>query len=302
MAALTEPYSERALLFGEQGSLLGIMTRPLAPAPPDGRPVVVILNTGIVHRIGHHRMYVTLSRRLASAGHTVLRFDFSGIGDSAPREQPLAPLESCLADIREALDWLQRSCQATRFLLVGLCAGADHAALYAAGDPRVVGLVLMDPTLPPTGRYYFHYVMQRLTNLRSWVSVATGRSGLLTSFLARWRYTLKHSLGKPASAHPPLHARLAASYGATARGGVRVLAAFTAPSTRHSYPQQMIDAFPQFRALDHLQIAHFPDSDHLFSAQEQRERLLRLIGDWIAALPGVPTKSSALENPLGRGQ
>jgi hypothetical protein len=38
----------------------------------------VILNTGIIYRIGHNRMYVALGRTLAEAGHTVFRFDMSG--------------------------------------------------------------------------------------------------------------------------------------------------------------------------------------------------------------------------------
>ena len=177
-------FTEQALLLGSRQSLVGILTRP-TPAQT-AKPAIVILNTGIVHRVGHHRMYVTMARACASAGHTVLRFDFSGIGDSERRADRLSPVNACLADIKEALDSLEGRHRISQFVLIGLCSGADYAVLYGHTDPRVVGLVLMDPSIPPTARYYFHYVAQRLRSLRNWLSVATGRSGLLRLLMAQF--------------------------------------------------------------------------------------------------------------------
>ena len=63
----------------------------------------------------------------------------------------------------------------------------------------------MDPTLPPTARYYWHYIRQRLGNLRNWISVITGRSGLMRRLLAHFMHTVRHrsdlqepDIGKPA--------------------------------------------------------------------------------------------------------
>src|SRR5262249_3302852 len=145
MAALATAPREQTLLLGARRTLVGIVTRPTAN--PLATAALVILNTGIVHRVGHHRMYVTLARELASCGHTVVPFDFSGVGDSAPRNDRLSPLAGALADVRDALDSLQASHKLSQFILMGLCSGADHAALYSHTDPRVVGLILMDPTL-----------------------------------------------------------------------------------------------------------------------------------------------------------
>src|SRR5208337_1020254 len=80
--------------------LVGIVTQPVDYEPED-RPVFVILNTGIIHRVGHHRMYVSLARALARLGYQVLRFDLSGIGDSESREDGLSLLDGALADVRE---------------------------------------------------------------------------------------------------------------------------------------------------------------------------------------------------------
>lgn len=95
----------QAVMIGARKTLVGVMTQP-AEHEPEDRPVFVILNSGIIHRVGHHRMYVTLARALAGAGYQVLRFDLSGIGDSECRGDGLSPLEGVLADVREVVDWL----------------------------------------------------------------------------------------------------------------------------------------------------------------------------------------------------
>src|ERR1700761_3289628 len=102
---MTQKFSEQVVRLGKHRSLVGIMART---AVPGERITVVILNTGIAHRVGHHRMFVTLARLLAREGFSVLRFDFSGIGDSEPRLDNLPPLASSLADLHEVLDWLER--------------------------------------------------------------------------------------------------------------------------------------------------------------------------------------------------
>ena len=75
MAGMTLRISEQAVLLGQRQSLVGVLARAVAETPADG-PTVVILNTGIIHRVGHHRMFVTMSRALANVGYAVLRFDF----------------------------------------------------------------------------------------------------------------------------------------------------------------------------------------------------------------------------------
>jgi pimeloyl-ACP methyl ester carboxylesterase len=284
MVAVVARFKEQAVLLGERRSLVGIITRPLISQRSDA-PAIVILNTGIVHRVGHHRMYVTLSRLLAEAGRMVVRFDFSGIGDSEPRNDHLSPVIACLAEIKEVLDSIENTHQVSRFVLVGLCSGADHAALYAHTDPRVVAVVLMDPTLPPTARYYLHYLIQRLRNLRSWVSVITGRSGLLRLMSAHLRNRMRPQGGLEDLNLQNLQfsKHLAKCYHAAAVRGIKMLSVFTSVSARHTYQQQMRDAFPEAASRGALRLEFFPDSDHLFSAHRERMRLYRVILDWLGS-------------------
>src|SRR5690606_1367498 len=115
-------------------------------AAPKDPPFVLILNAGIIHRAGPNRLHVTLARALSAAGFPVLRVDLSGLGDSPPREDGAAPLDAALADIRDILDTLQATRGVQRVVLMGLCSGADHSVIYAASDPRVVGVALLDPS------------------------------------------------------------------------------------------------------------------------------------------------------------
>ena len=83
---------ERALTFGPDGGLVGILTEPDPDVARANAPAHVILNSGILHRVGASRLYVQTARSLAEDGITSLRFDFSGIGDSEVRKDSL-PIE-----------------------------------------------------------------------------------------------------------------------------------------------------------------------------------------------------------------
>ena len=74
---MMDGYNEQAVLLGRAKSLIGVLARPSGEAR-GRRPAVVILNTGIIHRVGQHRMYVAMARRLAAAGHVVLEVRLLG--------------------------------------------------------------------------------------------------------------------------------------------------------------------------------------------------------------------------------
>ncbi|MEZ5286487.1 MAG: hypothetical protein R2712_17100 [Vicinamibacterales bacterium] len=89
-----------------------------------------------------------------------------------------------MADVREALDTFAPD-PSSRVVLVGLCAGADHALLSAGTDDRVKGIVLIDPTIPRTSGYYLRYYARRMMKWRSWLSVLRLRSPLVRKVLGR---------------------------------------------------------------------------------------------------------------------
>jgi len=102
--------NEQVIRFEPSQTLVGIVTQPApALANPD-LPAVVLLNAGLLHRVGPNRIYVQLARKLAGFGFTVLRFDFSGMGDSRPREDHLPYVQSAPAEAKDAMDWLTAHC------------------------------------------------------------------------------------------------------------------------------------------------------------------------------------------------
>ena len=284
---MTAAVSEQAALFGCRNSLVGIFTRPLGPAATD-RPTIVVLNTGIIHRVGHHRMYVDMARILAADGYPVLRFDLSGIGDSGPRQESLPLLETAMIDITEALDWIEATSGARRIVLLGLCSGADQAIAYGYTDDRIVGLVLLDPSVPATWRHYLRYVAPRLTKLQSWIALFTFRSRTVRNWISGGleKVGLLALRGSRPTALPSEHlARdfITHYYQGAVRKSIRMLAVFTGEPTRQTYREQLIEALPNVRFGDLLQLEYVARSDHTFILETDRTWLNALILQWLAA-------------------
>jgi hypothetical protein len=180
-----------------------------------------------------------------------------------------------MADIGDALDWLERTHQASRVVLIGLCSGADHAVHYGHTDARVVGLVLLDPSIPTTARHVVHYLVLRLTELRSWGRFFTGRSSIV-----RMLRPGSTSRREPLRNTGSLRA-IEDHYRHSVARGINMLAVFTGESTRQTYREQMIDAFPKVAFGDLLRLEFFDGSDHVFSGPGDRTRLNQVILDWI---------------------
>lgn len=96
-----------------------------------------------------HRTMRVLARQLAERGHHVLRFDYSGAGDSWG-ETTDADLERWQADVALAARELRTLSGSDRITLVGLRLGAYIAASAAATLPGVDGVVLYDPIVNGT--------------------------------------------------------------------------------------------------------------------------------------------------------
>ncbi len=138
--------TEQAVFFGADACLFGIVTLP--GVTERRRRAVVLLNAGADYHIGPNRMYVSLARRWARRGYTVLRMDFAGIGDSDTR--PGRPCDevfppAALEDIREAITFLRSQYAIGDVTLVGLCSGAYHALRAAVANLAVSRVVLINP-------------------------------------------------------------------------------------------------------------------------------------------------------------
>lgn len=299
MAGLSTKPRESPVLFGRPASLIGVLTEAAPSAQVSNAPAIILLNAGIVHRVGPNRLYVQLARALAAAGFTSLRFDQAGIGDSPNRADAPSPLASSLADIRDAVDWLTANKQVRSVILLGLCAGADHAVIYAHSDRRVVGMVLLDPSIPRTRTFHLNEFRRRLSRLvhqrpgetlTSIANLVHRNFGGSDSHLNR---AAREGDGAPDEGDPEVaiestldddavREMFEQHYRQCVLADVKMLALFTGgvPS-QHNYRAQLIDAFPGVHFGDELTLEHMPQSDHTFTTAANRVLLQRKLLDWL---------------------
>ena len=191
--------NEEAIVFGDSTSLVGIVTPSGSAEAEPSQTGVILLNPGIVHRVGPGRIYVKVARALASAGFTALRFDFSGIGDSPVRHDDLRFSKSAIAETRSAMDFLAQTRGIEQFILLGGCSGAKVAFDAACSDTRVLGALLInfpsredeDESAKENGQRsaFAYYRRLALFDLRSWTRLFTGRARYTQIASTLWRET-----------------------------------------------------------------------------------------------------------------
>ena len=172
--------------------LLGIVHRG---SPTNTRGVVIVVAGGPQYRVGAHRQFVSLARRLAAVGHTVLRFDLRGMGDSSGRH---LGYEHSRSDIEAAVDsLLKHESQLTEIVLFGECESASGILFYAFHDVRIKGIALVNPWVRTeevrAQVYVKHYYFQRLGSAAFWAKVRKGEFHLFES-LASFLSMLKSSV------------------------------------------------------------------------------------------------------------
>lgn len=155
------------------GKLIGIVHGVEKPAK---RGVLVIVG-GPQYRVGSHRQFALLARALADQHIPTMRFDHSGIGDS---DEPYRGFETLDLDIASAIDAFVKQCPGLEeIVLWGLCDAASAIMFYAHRDPRITGIVLLNPwirTPESEARSYLrHYYVKRLFEPAFWRSLVTGR-------------------------------------------------------------------------------------------------------------------------------
>lgn len=173
--------TEHTLVFECQGvQLSGVLHEPAALRTDRGVLVVV---GGPQYRAGSHRQFVLLSRALAAEGVAVMRFDHRGVGDSDGDTRAFSDISD---DIRCAVDtFLERVPGVRSIVIWGLCDAASAALMYAHREPRVSGLVLLNPWVrnpDVQARAYLRtYYLRRVVDREFWRSLFTGKVAVLKS-------------------------------------------------------------------------------------------------------------------------
>lgn len=283
---------EKAVQFGTEKGLVGVLTLPALPLA--AAPWVVLINSGILHRVGTNRLYVNLARALAGAGVPVLRFDLSAIGDSERRRDAASLRESVELDIREAIDYLSREHEAPSVTLLGLCSGAFDALHAAGSDDRIGGIVMVDLAGPFQGLgHTIHRVKARIARPAFWRK--------LTRRLARAaRSDISARPARPGDASgemvyvdgarsTPAREWVEQQFARLLARRVRMHFVFTGGfEHNYSHESQFRRAFPRVARDPNVAVTYLPDADHAFSARRERDRLVELVTRWVVG--GVETR------------
>lgn len=275
---------ELAASFGPSKHLSGTLALPHEGAP-QRQTAFLMFNAGVIHRIGPHRFNVRLARRLAAQGWPSLRFDLAGQGDSdaAPTAQPFQ--RQIVADLRAALDHLQRTTGIERVVVAGICSGAHRGLAVAQEDERVVGLWMLDGFAYPTAR------SRRQRYLRQWERDPAGmlRAWACWPWLKlRQRFAARSSgAGEElplevdyGSVTPPREQFIAMLETLTRRGGHIFEMHSGSALWRYSYARQFSDSFGHLELARSVRSDFLPEIDHTLTSLDVQRRVIDDIVEW----------------------
>lgn len=270
---------ESIVRFGPNGQLIGVLTQPPLDRPM--RDVAILLsNTGTNSRVGPFRLNVELARAFAKLGYATLRFDRSGLGDSARRDAQGDDHAHALLDTQDAIATVLQESGATRVVLIALCSGVDVAYETARTDARVAGAVFIDGYAYRTDGFRARHALRVLDVER------------VKRKFRRQQHRARHAefFAEPAvdastiftRAIPTLD-RFREDLAAMAERGARVLLVYTGGMGLHiNAPEQVSEMLgDEAWVAAAVSVAWMPDADHLFMQPSRRDALANSVLAWL---------------------
>jgi len=284
---------ERGISFACEGCwLYGVLSLPPATSRAAARGVVLVVG-GPQYRVGSHRQFTLLARELAQQGVPVLRFDYRGMGDSEGEMRDFLDVD---ADLRAAIDAFTAEVPAMReVVLWGLCDAASAAMLYSHKDPRVAGLVLLNPwarTEEGAARAYLkHYYLSRLAESGLWSKIVRGKFdyaaaassfvSLCASALRRGSATDAGSAAAPsAPRQPSLPERMLSGF-SRFQGRTLIIISGADLTGREFSDMAASPAWRKQMRRQHVSRHTLPQADHTFSRPDWRDQVAQWTADWL---------------------
>jgi len=292
---------EHAVLIKGRTPLVGIVTEPDHPARDAKRPGVVLLNSGLIHRVGPNRLYVLLARRLGAMGLTTLRFDLSAIGDSPQRRDTVPFHASSIEETMAALDFMREQWGIQSFVLGGICTGAVVTFRTALQNPDIKALIMInaqglirnrsaqvEESLSDRAgmRYYMAAALRRRG---SWTRLLTGQADYRAIAQACGQ-RLKDLLSTDSVAAAPEQQEIIEGMDRLLGDGRQILLLYSDSDAGLDelaviYGKEMLQRLKRTKGISFSVIAQ---ADHMFTALDRQEEFLDLTLGWIrTATPSV---------------
>jgi hypothetical protein len=282
---------ERIARFGPDDHLIGIVTCPARPR--SDAPAFLMINAGVVHRIGPHRLHVKIARELAEDGIYSLRMDLSGLGDSVPPVQAVKSGAQAIPDMQAAMAHVEATLGIRRFIVFGLCSGAVNGYRLALADERIVGLLMFDGYVYPTLKTHLRRRHARFRTL-SWSALARKP--------AQWLF-------RKGSANPaiptgeesedshlvvPTREEFTRTMDMLIARGTSVYLMYSGSFLEgHNYDAQLRDGFRGARFLEHIRYDYVPDIDHTATTLTTQRKLIAAVRDWVQGFGAAGSSGSS---------
>lgn len=301
---------EYPLCFGcKDDTLVGIVHPTAEPAETG----IIVVVGGPQYRIGSHRHFVELGRDLSSGGIPVLRFDVRGMGDSSGNFPGFEAIDD---DISAAIDaFVQAEPHLKNIILWGLCDGASASIFYAARDPRVTGLILLNPWIRSDAAYakteLRHYYGAKILDGAFWRRLISGDVDLrdaTQSVIQRIRAATAPTTSSPVERldansgteiatavidpNAALPERMAQGVAAFKGDVLLIISGNDLTAKEFDEVTQSDDAWKKFLSGDRVTRRDLANSDHTFSQAEWSQAVNRWTQEWATGLSGPAPRFS----------
>jgi hypothetical protein len=276
------------ITFGTDNKLTGIISQP--KENNNQLPCVIFLNAGIVYRIGPNRIYHRLSKELNQLGFTTFRFDFSGIGDSSislNENYEDYQVNECI----EAIDLVEKIYNIKKFIIIGMCSGADVGFNVSLNTDRIVGLVsingqflkLIDnPDLLnkiAQHQIKLRYYKRNIFSLNRWMKIIQGKSKLFKNI---YNIIFKPSNVKVVNNSEANITNLKSHWESLNNNGIHVFLIFSEGSVCYDLfkitSSEILNSLEKYKNLEYKFVK---DVDHTFTLNWAQEYLFSLIYKWL---------------------
>lgn len=132
--------------------LFSVLHHPQDNQNPHRETGILFCDPFLEEKLWAHRVFVNFARFLARDSYWVLRFDCMGHGDSDGNDEG-ATVETQIADIHRAVEFLKQKTGVKRVILLGARFGGTLSALAAAGNDQIDAMALWNPII--NGEKYF---------------------------------------------------------------------------------------------------------------------------------------------------
>jgi len=280
---------EIPLIIDCQGApQIGIMHKP---EQPKKTAIVVVVAGGPQYRVGCARQIILWSRKLASEGFPVLRFDYRGFGDSGGEFKGFEYIDD---DIQSAIDCIfQKIPELEDIVLWAECNAASAVMMYAWKDRRVKKLIMQNPWVrneaTQARTYIKHYYLMRLMQKSFWLKLLSFKFNpfkSIASFLNLWQSAKQ--INDTAAINDQEFEKLPTYQEKMCEGLVRfkgqVLMFMSGYSLIGKEFDELVASSGRWQqAIRDTQLTRIdePDADHTFSRAVDREKLINNAINWL---------------------